>query len=215
MTVSSRCCCWDNSVGGWMHHPVTSDFAHSCPQLHPRSSGPRHAWWTSLSLTIQPPPHLSDSLSPSIHSVSLLQVSGCTAAGARTGPHPLQSPPCLPLMFPILCRELAAWPQLSLNGAISPWPFSPQVPRPAPHIVPSMQHGASSRWWGSNGPCAWGGCGLGGPLPQSPALWVDQSHGVCVGACLCPNSTPPCPTLGVPAPAGEGLSPVHCVLHES
>lgn len=137
------------------------------------------------------PPHLSDSLSPSIHSVSLLQVSGCTAAGARTGPHPLQSPPCLPLMFPILCRELAAWPQLSLNGAISPWPFSPQVPRPAPHIVPSMQHGASSRWWGSNGPCAWGGCGLGGPLPQSPALWVDQSHGVCVGACLCPNSTLP------------------------
>lgn len=81
-------------------------------------------------------PPLSDSLSPSIHSVSLLQLSGCTAAGARTEPHSLQSPPCLPLMFPILCRELAARPQLSLNGAISPWPFSPQVPRPAPHMVP-------------------------------------------------------------------------------
>lgn len=128
------------------------------------------------------PPHLSDSLSPSIHSVSLLQVSGCTAAGARTGPHPLQSPPCLPLMFPILCRELAAWPQLSLNGAISPWPFSPQVPRPAPHIVPSMQHGASSRWWGSNGPCAWGGLWAGWPpTPEPSSLGRSEPWGVCRG----------------------------------
>lgn len=138
LAVSICCCCWDSTVGGWIYHLIMSDFAHSCPQLHPRSSRPRHAWWTSLSLTIQhppPPPPVSDSLSPAIHSVSFLRLSGCTAAGTMAAPHPLQSQPSLPLTFLLLCRELAVGPQLSLNGAIPPRPFSPQVPRPAPHTV--------------------------------------------------------------------------------
>lgn len=57
-------------------------------------------------------PSLSDSLSPSIHSVSLL-LSGHTAA--RVGPTLRRAwPPCP--QPSLLCRELASGPQLSLNG---------------------------------------------------------------------------------------------------
>lgn len=108
LAVSSRCCCWDSTVGGRMHHPVTSDFAHSCPQLHPQSGRPRHAWWTSLSHSPSNSPS-RDSLSPSIHSVSLLQLSGCTAARTRAGLHPLQSPPYLPLTLPPYLQRAGCW----------------------------------------------------------------------------------------------------------
>lgn len=134
LAVSSHCCCQDSTVGGRMHHPVTLTLLAVAHSSTHGLAGPGMPGGPA-SLPHHPTPPLSDSLSPSIHRFLSSSSQDVQLPGARARPHPLQSLPYLPLTFPLLCRELATRPPLSLNRRMSSQPFSPQVPRPAPHTV--------------------------------------------------------------------------------
>lgn len=98
LATTDRCCRQDSCQG--MRHPVTSAFPHSCPQLHPRSSRPRQAGWTilsvSLSISLRVTHPLLLSTASLFSSSQDAELPGAKACRALPAPD-----------LPLLCRELA------------------------------------------------------------------------------------------------------------